>query len=117
MQTYQGGCHCKAVRYEAELDLTQPAIECNCSHCQIKGFILQMAPADKFRILQGEDKLKTYRFNTHLIEHLFCADCGVQAFGRGTSREGAASAAVNLRTIDNVDLNAVNRMPYDGRSV
>ncbi len=116
MNTYQGGCHCKAVRYEAELDLTQPAIECNCSHCQIKGFILQFTSPDHFKLLQGEEKLKSYRFNKHLIEHLFCSECGVQAFGRGKNQDGSPAIAVNLRTIDNVDLSTINRMPYDGRS-
>ncbi len=116
MTTYEGGCHCKAVRYRVNLDLSQPAIECNCSHCQIKGFILQFTSADQFELLQGEGKLKTYRFNKHLIEHLFCEDCGVQAFGRGADKEGKPTFAVNLRSIDNVDLSTINRMPYDGKS-
>ena len=116
MQTYEGGCHCKAVRYEVELDLSQPAIECNCSHCQIKGFILLFTTADQFELLQGGEKLMSYRFNKHLIDHAFCSGCGVQAFGRGADKEGNPTVAVNLRTIDNIDLSTLNRMPYDGRS-
>jgi hypothetical protein len=32
-QTYTGGCHCGAVRYEAEVDLSKGALKCSCSVC------------------------------------------------------------------------------------
>jgi hypothetical protein len=117
MEKHQGACHCRNVRYEVTLDLSQPAIECNCSHCQMKGLLLQFVPVDQFEILQGDDELSTYKFNTHTIEHLFCGDCGVEAFGMGKDADGKATAAINLRTLDEVDLAAVTRVPYDGRSV
>ena len=116
MERLQGACHCRNIRYEAELDLTQPAIECNCSHCEMKGFLLQFVPVEKFELLQGDEELMTYRFNTHVIEHRFCGDCGVEPFGMGKDTEGKSVVAINLRTIDGVDLAAVTRAPYDGRS-
>jgi hypothetical protein len=116
MKTYEGACHCRNVRYEVELDLSQPAIECNCSHCQIKGFILQFTSPDKFKILQGEEELKAYRFNKHVIEHLFCTDCGVQPFGKGKNADGSDAIAINLRTLDGVDSETLNRVPYDGKN-
>jgi hypothetical protein len=33
---YEGSCHCGAVKFEADGELTQ-ANECNCSHCSRKG--------------------------------------------------------------------------------
>jgi len=116
MEKYTGACHCRNIRYEVELDLTQPVLECNCSHCQIKGFLLQFTTPEKFSIIQGEEELKTYRFNKHVIEHLFCSDCGVEAFGRGSNPDGSPAVAINVRTIDDIDLSKLERMPYDGRS-
>lgn len=115
MQKYEGACHCRNVRYEVELDLAQPAIECNCSHCQIKGFILQFTSPDAFTLLQGEEELKTYKFNKHVIDHRFCSDCGVEPFGMGMNPDGTPAIAINLRTIDGIDIGSLNRVPYDGR--
>ena len=111
---HQGGCHCKAVRYEVDLDLGQPAIECNCSHCAIKGLLLLFVPADAFTLTSGDDVLTEYRFNTQRIQHMFCSICGVESFGRG-ERNGTPMVAINVRTIDDVDLNAIERKPVNGK--
>ncbi|MDP3402400.1 MAG: GFA family protein [bacterium] len=116
METYEGACHCRNIRYQVELDLTQPVTECNCSHCQMKGFLLQFTTPDKLTILQGEEELNTYRFNKHVIEHMFCSDCGVEPFGRGANPDGTPAVAINVRTIDGIDIGTLTRMPYDGKA-
>ncbi len=82
----------------------------------MKGFLLQFTTPEKFTILQGEEELKTYRFNTHVIEHMFCSDCGVEPFGRGANPDGTPAIAINVRTIDGLDIGSLTRMPYDGKS-
>lgn len=116
-KTYKGGCHCGAVRYEAEADLSGMLIECNCSHCEKKGFILTFTPRDKFRLVSGEDKLTEYRFNKHEIAHRFCLVCGTQPFGYGKMPDGAEVTAINVRCIDGIDLVALEPQAYDGRSL
>jgi hypothetical protein len=114
MARYQGGCHCGNVRFEADVDLGQ-AITCNCSHCQAKGFILTFVPADNFTLLKGDGAQTEYRFNKKAIQHLFCATCGVQSFGRGEMPDGTATVAVNVRCLDGVDLEALQPQKVDGR--
>jgi len=115
MEKRTGGCHCKNVRYEVEIDLSQAVIECNCSYCEAKGTLLAFVPASQFTLVSGEDNLTEYRFNTGKIQHLFCKTCGVQAFGRGEGKDGP-TVAINVRTIDAVDLGALTRMPFEGRN-
>jgi hypothetical protein len=114
-KTIEGGCHCGAVRYRAEADLGS-TLECNCSHCQAKGFILTFTPADSFELLSGEDKLTEYRFNTHKIAHLFCSVCGTQPFARGAMPDGTPMASINVRSIDDIDLDALEPQKHDGRN-
>jgi hypothetical protein len=113
---HTGGCHCKAVRYEVEIDITK-AIECNCSRCQMVGLLLAFTPADKFTLLSGKENMATYHFNKNVIDHMFCTTCGVQPFGRGISPDGADTVALNLRTIDDIDLATVTRTPYNGKDI
>jgi hypothetical protein len=114
MKTYEGGCHCGAVSYEVDLELDS-GIECNCSHCEKKGFLLAFAPAEHFTLKSGEENLTDYQFNRHIVHHLFCKTCGVQSFGRG-EKNGQKTVAINVRCLKDVDLNALKRTPVDGRS-
>jgi hypothetical protein len=117
METKTGGCHCKSVRYEAKADLSKEVIECNCSHCQIKGLLLSFIPSGDFRITEGEGNLTEYRFNTNKITHLFCRTCGVEAFAYGQDNSGNKTTALNVRSLDGIDLSAIKRMPFDGRNM
>ncbi|WP_375205195.1 GFA family protein [Hyphococcus sp.] len=115
MKSVEGGCHCGVVRFKADVDLSQ-TMECNCSHCSKKGFVLTFTPADHFKVTSGEDNLTEYRFNKKQIAHLFCSTCGVQAFGRGAMPDGTKTAAINVRCIDDIDLAALKPQQVDGKS-
>jgi hypothetical protein len=112
---HTGSCHCGAVAFEVDGEFER-AIECNCSHCQRKGLLLWFVPREALRIGRGEGSMTEYRFNRHVIQHLFCPTCGCQPFGLGVAPDGQATAAINLRCLDGIDLTAVERVPYDGRS-
>jgi hypothetical protein len=114
-QTKAGGCHCGAVRFEADVDLTQ-TVSCNCSHCAMKGFVLTAVPASALRVQSGEEKLTEYRFNTKKIAHLFCSVCGAQPFSRGEGPDGSKMAMVNARCLDGVDLASLSPVHFDGKS-
>ena len=114
-QTYTGGCHCGAVRYEVTLAL-DPVISCNCSICSKRGSLLSFATLDKFKLLSGGDNLTDYLFNKHVIHHLFCATCGTESFARGKKPDGQEMIAINVRCLDGVDVSSLKLTPFDGRS-
>ena len=77
----RGGCHCGAVRFEAELPGPPvPALDCDCSVCTRTGFLHVMVPHERLELVTGRDALTSYRFGTGAAEHLFCATCGVKSF-------------------------------------
>lgn len=112
MATYSGGCHCGLVRYEVETDL-ESVLECNCSHCGKKGFLLNFVDKDKFRLISGYKDLTEYFFNKKAIRHLFCKVCGVQSFSEGVT---FPKAAINVRCLDGVDIDTLTITKYDGKS-
>lgn len=114
MKTYHGRCHCKAITYEASLEL-ESAIECNCSHCARKGLLLVFVPRDQFVLHSGEALLTEYRFNTKQIKHLFCSRCGVESFAYGKDAEGNDIVSVNVRSLEEIDMELLTRIPYNGK--
>lgn len=117
MSKHKGSCHCGAVKFSFEGDLSEPVMECNCSHCARKGFLLKFVPADAFTLETPDAELTEYRFNHKQIQHLFCPTCGIQAFGRGKDpSSGADVVAVNVRCVESVDLDALARQQVDGKS-
>ena len=112
---YKGSCHCGRVAFEVEGTLEQ-AMECNCSHCSRKGYLLWFLPRAELTLATAEDDLGTYTFNKHVIKHHFCQTCGCAPFGFGKDRSGAATAAVNVRCLEGVEISSIKRVPVDGRS-
>lgn len=113
---HAGSCHCGAVKYTVDGEIGQ-VVECNCSHCQRKGFLLWFVPRTALQVTQGADKLTTYTFNKHVIHHDFCQVCGCQPFGLGKDPSGAEMAAINVRCLEGVDLDKFERMPVNGRDM
>ncbi len=108
-----GGCHCGAVRFEAELVGRIDAQSCNCSICAKTGYIHIIVPESRFRLLQGQDQLTSYRFNSGVAEHLFCRVCGVKSFYRPRSNPDGWS--VNARCLDTVESLELEISEFDGR--
>jgi hypothetical protein len=87
LKTYHGSCHCGAVRFEADIDLTQPTYRCNCSICSRNRFWAAVVTPGAFRLLEGKSAVQQYLFNSMRNEHYFCKTCGVRAYGLGNQGE------------------------------
>ena len=112
---YTGSCHCGNVRFEVEGHI-ESAMACNCSICQRKGSLLWFVPRDAFHLLCDESATRVYEFNKHAIKHRFCPVCGIHPYADGVDAKGNRMAAVNVRCIENIDLDTVKVTHFDGRS-
>jgi hypothetical protein len=97
-KTYQGSCHCGAVRFEADIDLAQGTLKCNCSICFKTRAWLAGIPASDFRLLSGEASLADYQFGRKSIHHRFCRTCGVRPFSNLGDK-----LALRVTCLDGVD--------------
>jgi hypothetical protein len=112
---YQGSCHCGRVAFDVDLDLTQPVLACNCSMCGRMGWRLAFVPPAKFHLRRGGDAVTDYQFGKKQIHHLFCATCGIRAFGHGNGPGGGEMFAVNVRCLDGIDVDALPLHHFDGK--
>ncbi len=109
----QGGCHCGAVRFSAQLpEPPVAALECNCSVCSMTGFIHIIVAHAQFDLLAGSELLTSYRFGSGAAEHLFCSVCGVKSFYQPRSHPDAWS--VNAHCLDTPVALVVEE--FDGRN-
>jgi hypothetical protein len=112
--TFQGSCHCAKVRFEVDAEPTSLS-ECNCSLCRRKGArYLKMPEIAAVRIIEGEDNLTTYQFNTRQAKHYFCKTCGIHVFHR--PRLDPARWSVNARCLegDGFDISRYPVTRFDG---
>lgn len=114
--THTGSCHCGRIRFEADGNV-DGGMACNCSMCSRRASLLWFVDKDRFRLLTPEEDAATYTFHKHVIQHRFCPACGIHPYGEGVGPDGKAVVAINLRTLENFDLDAVPVTHFDGLSM
>ncbi|MTH78657.1 GFA family protein [Paracoccus aestuariivivens] len=116
-------CHCGAVRFQVRLsDGFKTARRCNCSYCRMRGAIAVSAHLDDMQIVEGEENLTLYQFNTGTAKHYFCKICGI--YTHHQRRSDPTQFGVNVACLEGVspfDFTEVPvlegvRHPSDGRT-
>ena len=77
---FQGGCHCRQVRFQVQAPQNLICWQCNCSICNMKQNLHFIVPKARFRLTAGDECLSQYSFNTHRAKHYFCKTCGIWCF-------------------------------------
>ena len=107
--TLPGACHCRGVRFSAELPQGwASARRCTCSICRMRGAVAVTGSIAGFRLIEGTDLLATYRFNTGVAEHHFCTRCGIYTHHR--RRSNPDQLGINVACLEGVS-------PFDFREL
>jgi hypothetical protein len=116
IRTYHGGCHCGAVRFQVDLDLSAGGSRCNCSICSKIPNLTTVVPPAAFAVTAGADALGEYAWGGKTGTRYFCTRCGVHCFLRGSLPQlGGAYVSVTLNCLDEVDPSTLAVVHWDGR--
>jgi hypothetical protein len=121
LKRYTGSCHCGAVRFEADVDVSLGTVKCNCSICRkLRLWSVRAAP-DAFRLIAGAAALTDYQGGNAVAHHPFCRHCGVHAFDRidVPNMTGAVYLNINVACLDGLDIDELAAAPvsyHDGRN-
>lgn len=114
MPLYHGSCHCGAVRFTVEDDITE-TYSCDCSLCSKKNALMINVHQDKLTIVAGEDQLSLYQWNTRVARHYFCRHCGIYPFHK--KRSLPDHYGVNARCLDDFDAASVPTRKAGGKDM
>lgn len=114
MMVWRGSCHCGAVRYTVDADITE-ITTCDCSLCRQRNAVMAKVPETALTLTQGEADLTLYQWNMRVARHYFCRRCGIYTFHRKRSApddfgvnvfclEGFDPASVPLRATEGADM-------------
>lgn len=109
-----GSCHCGAVKFQIDWDITE-LTTCDCSLCIKKNAVMTKVPQQALTLLEGEDMLALYQWNTHRAHHHFCKGCGIYVFHR--KRSSPDHFGVNVFCLDNFDPQSVPRVATEGANM
>jgi hypothetical protein len=111
---HRASCHCGAV--VLELDLPDGIVDprrCDCSMCRRRGTIVASVPLAGIRIVDGEEYLTLYQFNTRTAKHYFCSRCGIHTHHQ--RRSNPHQFAFNVGCLEGVNPLALGQVKtYDG---
>ncbi len=110
---YTGSCHCGSVTFTVSAPDAVEVERCNCSICRKSGYLHLIVPRARFTIVDGEDELSCYRFNTGVARHYFCKTCGIKPFY--IPRSNPDGVDVNLNCLDELPRD-VTIVDFDGQN-
>jgi len=96
-----GSCHCGSVKFQVQLtDAFNTILRCSCSYCRMRGAVAASAQLDGMKIIQGEELLTLYQFNTNTAKHYFCRICGIHTHYQ--RRSDPSQFGINVACLEGV---------------
>ena len=113
--TVRVSCHCGSIQLDVFLATgLEEIIRCNCSICSRgKGFAMVCVPSEALKIIEGNESITEYIFNTATSSHNFCIVCGIHTHHQSRSRPD--KICINVACIDEVNVKDYNNViDFDG---
>jgi hypothetical protein len=122
--TIKGSCHCGGTSFEIDGDIPEQLMRCTCSFCSKRGALYAYYQPEQFHVSASAGTDRTYCWNTKLVEHHFCGNCGIQTFSNSPAFERDGSwdkktrrIGVNARLFDNFDAASASVSVIDGKNL
>ena len=109
-----GTCHCGAVRFSVDAPIVE-LTTCDCSLCVKKNAVMAKVPEQALKVLEGEDMLTLYLWNTRRAKHYFCRQCGIYVFHR--KRSAPDHFGVNVFCLDCFDASSIPVRSTEGANM
>jgi hypothetical protein len=109
-----GSCHCGAVRFRVDHSITE-LTTCDCSLCVKRNAVMVKVPQMALTVLEGEDLLTMYQWNTRRAKHYFCSRCGIYVFHR--KRAVPDHFAINVFCLENFDVTSLPVRATEGANM
>lgn len=107
---HEASCHCGSIKFELELpDGLVDLRRCDCSICRRKGAVVASILLSGIKILEGENLLKLYQFNTKTAKHYFCSICGI--YTHHQRRSNPTQYGFNVGCLDGINPLKIEGVP------
>ena len=111
---FTGSCHCGAVRFLVDSVFAE-LTTCDCSLCVKRNAVMAKVPERALTVLDGEEMLTLYEWNTRRAKHYFCRRCGIYVFHR--KRVAPDHFGVNVFCLDGFDVKSVPVRTTEGANM
>jgi hypothetical protein len=119
-----GSCHCGQIAFEIDGEIPPKLTRCTCSFCAKRGALHAYYEPAQFKLTTPLAGLATYRWNSKLVAHNFCPNCGCATFSDspdfkpdGTWDGSTRRIGVNARLFDDFDAAAAPVQVIDGKNL
>ena len=110
MAKHHGSCHCRTIRFTADLDLSKGTGRCNCSYCRkSRNWIIMLKPQN-VTITKGKTHIATY--TGHMgSAYQFCPTCGIRLWTTGHHPQVGDFLNLFVPTLDDIAPDALAAAP------
>lgn len=117
-----GSCHCGRTRFEIS-EAPSEATRCTCSICSKRGALWAYYSPAQFKLTTPRANVATYQWSSKTVQLHFCDVCGCGTYNEspdystGVANFDNARIAINIRLLDDFDVDAVPVTVIDGKNL